>query len=559
MRGFLVAPLLLLLSSTAGRSIEVNQPTSEDLNGAASVHSLCGDDLIPPTTERILPGYGGGGMKIAAKPEAQAFFDNGMQLAHAFTHQAATAAFKESTRLDPLCAMCLWGEAWSIGPTINFPVDAATQVKAGKLLDTAERLAATGSPLEQQMIAALKLRYQNGGGKGSGDYAFARAMDAIAAAHPDSDEILTITADAWMIPSLLTDSKANLPHAIDLLQTVLKRNPDYTPAIHFYIHATETVGTPGMAEHYADRLATLAPSASHLIHMPSHTYYWIGRYHDAADANVRAASRALEDVKAAKLTGEDSIWRLDYHAHNVQFGVGGALISGDAKDALDLAKPMLAALTKKPPQSAYGTMAAGTGYAAMGRFADPAAVLTMPDPGAGLPLERAYWHYARGEAFARQGKADAVRAEAQSIAVPALKANPDKADKAARDMAQIAQLVLMGRAEMADNNPNRAFGYFARATRLEESRIVTYFADPPAWWYPVRRSMAAALFAAGRYDTALTQADAALKRRPNDPVATMLKAEALAKLGKTDLAASEKASAASMWHGDASAFTTALI
>lgn len=548
MRLLMIAPMLLLAAPANGGWAAVD--ASDVAPAAATVHSLCGDDTIAPSTAHILPGFGAGGMPIAAKPQAQAFFDSGMQLAHAFAHQAATGAFKEAARLDPLCDMCLWGEAWSEGPTINFTIDAATQVKAGKLVDTAERLAATGSALEQQMIAALKLRYRHGGGKGSGDLAFARAMDAIARAHPDSDELMTIAADAWMIPAALRDSKDNVPRAVELLETVLKRNPDYTPAIHFYIHATEMMGYPAKAEPYANRLPALAPGASHLIHMPSHTYYWVGRYQDAATANVRAAALADADVKAAKLTGADSIWRLDYHAHNVQFGIGGALISGDAEDALSLARPMLDNMRRHAPETAYGKMAAGTAYAAEGRFADPAAVMALADPGPAMPLVRAYWHYARGEALARQGNAADVQAEAAAITIPALPDNADKAAKAARDMARIARLVLVGRAAMLAHHPDQAIKPFMQATAIEESKVVTYFADPPAWWYPVRRSVAAALLAAGRPADALAQADAALKRRPLDPVTTALRADIQAAIGKPDAARADRVLAGRYWHGN---------
>ncbi|MBX9731765.1 MAG: hypothetical protein K2X59_10585 [Sphingomonas sp.] len=562
MRLLLTMPMLLLTAPIAvsGSSSDQGGPAA----GAtpAAVHSLCGDDSIAPSVEHILPGYGSGGMTVAAKPAAQAFFNNGMQLAHAFAHGAATGAFVEAARLDPLCAMCVWGEAWSQGPTINFPIDTATMIKLSKKLEGAERLAATGTPLEQQMIAALRLRYHDGGGKGHGDLAFAKAMDAISRAHPDSDELATIAADAWMIPASLNENKNNLPRALALLESVLNRNPDFTPAIHFYIHITEMMGFPERAEPFANRLPRLAPAASHLIHMPSHTFYWIGRYQDAARANVSAAALAQEDAKAAKLTAPDSIWRLDYHAHNVQFGVGGALISGDAGDALALSGPMLAWMVRTPPQSPYGIMAAGTGYAAQGRFADPATVLNLPDPGEKMPLVQAYWHYARGEAFARMGDAAAVRREAAAIKLPRKTAVPaDTATgwTAARDMARIAQFVLIGRAAMIEHQPDLAIKAFTAATRIEESKAVTYFADPPAWWYPVRRSLAAALLDAGRPAEALAQANAALKCRPLDPITTGLRGNILAKLGQAEAGARDRASAAKSWHGDSTALATPLI
>ncbi|CAN5309209.1 hypothetical protein BH10PSE15_BH10PSE15_17990 [soil metagenome] len=260
MRVLLLAPLLLLLAPAPG---------SEIADAALGAAHLCGEDVIAPSTARVLPGYGKGGFTVrTASPQAQAFFDNGMQLSHAFAHKAAIAAFAEARRLDPLCAMCAWGEAWASGPTINYPVDAATQVKLGKVLDSAERLAAAGPEKERRMIAALALRYRSGGGKGAGDFAFARAMDDLARAYPDANEIATIAADAGMIPASIGNNTAGLPRAVELLEGVLGRDPDYTPAIHFYIHATEMSGFPGRAEPYADKLAALAPAASHLVHIP---------------------------------------------------------------------------------------------------------------------------------------------------------------------------------------------------------------------------------------------------------------------------------------------------
>jgi hypothetical protein len=90
-------------------------------------------DTVAPKTPMLMPGYGGGGFKITTSvPQAQAFFDNGMQLAHAFAHKAAIEAIQEAVRLDPKCAMCLWGQAWAAGPTINFT---KTEDEIAKLAD----------------------------------------------------------------------------------------------------------------------------------------------------------------------------------------------------------------------------------------------------------------------------------------------------------------------------------------------------------------------------------------------------------------------------------------
>ncbi|MDO7844353.1 hypothetical protein [Sphingomonas immobilis] len=523
MRTLLLAPLMLLLAPAAA-------PALDQTEAAPSLHKICGGDLVAPSTT-VLPGYGTGSLAIATNtPAAQAFFDNGLQLSHAFAHKAGTAAFQAARRLDPACAMCAWGEAWSLGPTINYPVGADEQAKASKIVAEAAKLAASGPEKERQLIAALALRYTRGGGSGPGDLAFAKAMDDIARAYPDDSEIATLAADAWMIPTPQKGPKQarqdRLHRAVALLEGVLKRDPDFTPAIHFYIHATEMSGFPGRAELYANKLATLAPAASHLVHMPSHTYYWLGRYQDAADANVRAAAIDAADAKAAKLPEPDGIYQLTYHAHNVQFGIGGALISGDAKSALALSAPIIAAVAHMPKGPGYYDMAAGTGYFAQGRFADPDTVLALPDVPADRPFLRAYRHYARGEALARKGDAVGVRAEADAIPTRiAIDAKKDDSAPQALGLTRIARFVLMGRAAMLEKRPDRAAKFYAAAARIEESPLFADWTDPPSWWYPVRRSLAAALLAQGKPKDALAQADAALKRRPRDPVTLALKTE----------------------------------
>lgn len=552
MRAWMVLPLLALMPATVSDGA-MTLPLSVLLAGAP----ICGgDDAPPPRIPEIMAGYGGGGFAIThTNPEAQAFFDNGMQLAHAFAHKAATAAMARSVQLDPTCAMCLWGAAWTDGPTINYTIDAAKMKEAAGKVAAAEKLLTPATPVkERELIAALKLRYVNGGGNGAGDRAFAKAMDALAMRYPEDDEIAVITADAWMVPTALSNGTKNLPRAVALLETVLKRSPDYTPAIHFYIHATEMSGFPARAEPYADKLPGLAPHASHLVHMPSHTFYWVGRYQDAADANVRAVAMGIENAKRQGLPQPGGEWQLPYHGHNVQYGVGGALMSGDAKDALALSGPMLAAGPRDPHgPNPYVQMAMGTAYAAEGRFAEPKDVLALPDPGDKLGFARGYWHYARGEAQARLGNAAGVRAELALIPEHAGPSNQADMTAQSTQLLRIARYVLEGRAAMIEGHPLVAARAFEKGAALDEAKMMGVLSDPPAWWYPVRRSYAAALLAAGKPKDALAQADLVLARRPNDPVTQSVRADAEAALGMAEAAAKDRALVARGWRGDKAA------
>lgn len=475
-------------------------------------------EAVPPRA-MILEGYGNGGFAITtANPKAQAFFNNGMQLAHAFAHEAAVEAMQEAVRLDPQCAMCLWGQAWADGPTINFGKSEDEVSKLATLAEKSADLAKTkGTNRERAMIKALQLRYTNGGGGKDGDLRFAKAMAALASEYSEDNEIAVIAADAWLMTKADTaeDWKLNADLAIPLLERVLRRNPNYTPAIHFYIHATEIAERPALAEPYADRLAALAPRASHLVHMPSHTYYWVGRYEDAAKVNMRAVEIGIENAKKLGLPAPNGVWGLPYHAHNVTFGLGGALQAGDADIALRLGRPLVEMSQNDKHAGAYRQMIAANGYYAMAMFAEPKEVLALPKPN--LPFLEAAWHYARGEAYAKLGNVESVRKEAEAIHGVSGELDKDDGSLQAQTMTYIARNVLVGRADMMDHRPREAAQAFAEAAEHEESDDFRSVSDPPAWHYPVRRDLALALQAQGDLAGARREAAAALEFRKNDP------------------------------------------
>jgi len=483
-------------------------------------------DMAAPKTPMILNGYGDGGFKITtANPKAQAYFDNGMQLDAAFAHKAAHEAMEESVRLDPQCAMCRWGLAWVSGPTINFTKSEDEIADLAKTVDEAERLAKkSGTDRERELIGALKLRYHDGGGNQPGDLAFAKAMTALAARYPTDKEIGTIAAAAWLMSGPATpegqelDSKVAMP----MLERILAEDPNYTPAIHFYIHASEGAGQPAKAEAYADKLAALAPNASHLVHMPSHTYYWVGRYEDAAKTNMRAVEIGMDNAKRLGLALPDGIWNLPYHGHNVTFGIGGALMSGDSTIALKLARPLVARAAAREADSTPMIFSL-LGYAAMARFAPAAETLALPEPKSAYI--RSSWHYARGEVFAAQGDIARLRTEIAGIEGVKGAVNRDDGSFQAAQVPLIARAVLTGRVAMLEHRYADAAAIFREAAELQENPDFRLFSDPPVWWYPVRRDLAAALLASGDRVGARKEIVDSLSLWPRDPVALALRSK----------------------------------
>ncbi len=490
-------------------------------------------------------GVGTGGFPIATtKPEAQAWFDYGVQLAHAFYHDDAKLAFERAEAIDPTCAMCAWGEAWAAGPTINFDVDAAAQAADKALAAKAAKLGGAESAKNRGLISALKQRYM--ARDAASDLAFAQAMDRLSRKYPMDSEVAIMTSDAWLIVSSLHNDNQGLKRAVEVLEPVLTRSPNDTGAIHFYIHATEMAGEAGRALPYAERLAGLAPGASHLVHMASHTYFQVGRYEDAAAANAAAIGADGAYLRAAHDPTPQG--KVAYHGHDLRFGLASALISGDAPLGLRLADHTAFAF---PASVAGSQMVRGSTYEVYGRYA-PERALALPEPAKDLAVAAALRHYARGEALATKADVAGVKAEATLtvLSADAAKALPADSRDATVAVVKIAQLTLEGRAAMLEGRPNDAAKAYKAAAELQEAKLSAPFMnDPPQWWYPERRSLAAALLAAGKPGAAAKEASRGLHAWPLDPLSLKMKSQAEAALGQTAGAARDMASAKQGWHG----------
>ena len=487
-----------------------------------------------------------------ANAPAQAWFDYGLQAYHAFLHAETKQALAKAAALDPSCAMCAWGESLSLGSTLNTQATPDETAKALTIANRAARLVAPGDERAAALIAALQLRYRPIAPPEGREQAYGKAMDAIARRYPQDDTIATLTAHALIIPAR-QDDYSGVARAQELLETVLARTPDETAAIHYYIHATEFAGHAPLALAYAQRLGRLAPSAGHLVHMGTHTLMRVGLYQEVALSNAQALKVDAQTgvPAAANPTGSR------YYLHNYLFGLGGAMMAGDRPLALKYAEhaavgfPMSSDLDR-------GTTAQARSLVALGRFA-PDRALALTEGPSDLRILKIYRHYARGEAYAAKGDAAGVNREAEAINAlhtEAIKA----AETTSIPVAEIAAGVLTGRAAMLSGQHDRAAVIFARAAIAQEKAFpVPKNFDPPPWWYPVRRSLAAAELKAGRYAEAERAAHASLAEWPRDALALRILAEAEARQGRKGAARDHRAAARRNWRGDVTSVPINLI
>src|SRR4029434_1989028 len=280
------------------RLAQTEVPRAE-MSAASSVVGFA--DTEPP----LWDGLGSVTYKITTTNErAQAYFDQGLRLAYAFNHGEAQRAFRMAQKLDPNCAMCFGGEALVRGPNINLPMQEDAVAPAFAAAQKAKALAGKVSPREQALIGALAARYGSDpkAARAPLDAAYAAEMAKVAAQLPDDDEIATLYAEAVMDlspwnywkPGGREPNPESRP-IVPTLERVLARNPGHPGAIHLYIHAVEASDRPKRAEPYADRLRGAIPAAGHLVHMPSHIYYRVGRYLERW-RTTRLRSRSMKNI-----------------------------------------------------------------------------------------------------------------------------------------------------------------------------------------------------------------------------------------------------------------------
>jgi tetratricopeptide (TPR) repeat protein len=454
----------------------------------------------------LFDGYGDHTHKITTgNPKTQAYFDQGVRLLFGFNHAEAIRSFREAARLDPACAMCWWGVAFALGPNINLPMQPDAVAPAWAALEMARSLEPKASPEEVAWIEALAARYAQNppADRHPLDEAFAQAMAKVWDSYPNDLDAGVFYTEAMMDTQpwdyWQSDAKTPKGHGAEIVETlegVLKREPLHPGALHLYIHAVEASTTPERAEAAADKLEPLMPAAGHIVHMPSHIYFRVGRYEDAVKVNTLAAQKDEAYIAACKAQG---FYPLAYYSHNIHFLWTSSEMLGryaSAKDAArrvikasDAGLPMAAGL---PPVQLYRLVPVVTDLR-FGRWND---VLAEKLPPPELKLTTAVYRYAR--AFAYANKRDFKHA-AQERAL--LAAMITKKEFAAIDafpvpgtkMAELGLTLVDGEVARMKGNLPKALVYFKKANDLYDAIPYT---EPDYWHQPVSHIYGAALLQA---------------------------------------------------------------
>jgi tetratricopeptide (TPR) repeat protein len=434
-------------------------------------------------------------------PEAQRFFDQGLNQIYGFNHQEAIRSFQRAAELDPKLAMAHWGVALALGPNINLDVDPEREKAAYEAVQRALSLAVGAPDEERAFIEALAKRYSIDPKADLKQLAvdYKNAMGEVVRRYPDDLDAATLYAESAMDlrPWKFWDSQGKpaegTEEIVAVLESVLRRDPNHMGAIHYYIHAVEASTNPERALTYAPKLSTLAPAAGHLVHMPAHIYMRTGDYANAALSNKVAAEA---DLALFKITGNGGMYPVMYYNHNLHFLAIARTMEGRFADALAAARALEANVG---PHVHMMPMLEGfmtTSQLVLVRFRRWDDILRLPQPEAGMVGTTLVWHFARGMAYAAKGKTSDAEREMKML-VNGEKGVPAEAAfglNSAASILKIAENVLSARIATARRDYKPAIAILKKAVEMEDALA---YDEPPAWFLPVRESLGGALMLGG--------------------------------------------------------------
>ncbi len=491
--------------------------------GASAQHDHAGAKAAEP---EIQAGMGTWHHAITTRnPEAQKYFDQGLAFLYGFNHDEAARYFRRASELDPAAPMPYWGLTLSIGPNYN-DVE-VNETRAASTYDAVKKAlerVPNASEAEGDYVRALAKRYASADPKSDWktfhlDYC--NTMRDLVRKYPDDLDAATMFGESlmmlrpWQLWTADGKPAPGTEELVAVLESVLRRDPDHPGANHFYIHAVEASPNLERAIPSAMRLLTMMPAAGHIVHMPGHIFLQTGDYDLAAETNVKASDA---DRAFVQRTGATGMYPLMYWTHNMHFIAFARAQQGRYEQAEQAAKDMVKNVGDGDLEPHMQMLEAVHLYPTMVdlRFHRWDEILATPQPRPERKLTRAFREHARAMALVGKGRMmEAVATRTQFEALR--KALPPESlyliNNKGSDVLALAAATLDARLAWARGERSESIRQWRRAVELEGG---IQYDEPPAWFYPVRQSLAAALLRNGQAREAEAVFRETIARHPRD-------------------------------------------
>jgi tetratricopeptide (TPR) repeat protein len=455
-------------------------------------------------------------------PAVQERFQRAVALLHSFRYAETERAFREVLAQDPACAIATWGIAAilmsnplaGIGPSPQWAERGKTAIEQGRRIGAKTQR-------EHDYIEAVGAYYDDWANRPERTRQLnrARAFEALAARYPGDDEAQIFYALYLAATQSLADqSYRTYLAAAQILETQFAKHPDHPGVAHYLIHSYDAPPIAAKGLTAARRYASIAPSAPHALHMPSHIFTRVGAWTESIATNERSAVAARQDKDF-----DEQLHAMDY----LVYAYLQVARDADARRVMD-------------------DGATVTGFTTL-RFAGPYAQAAMP---ARYAIERGDWkqamtlevrpsqfpftaaltRFARALGAARSGDAASAEKDVQELARLRDALRTAKHEYWASEV-EVSFLGAAAWTALAQGRRDDALRLMRNAADIEdknEKHIVT-----PGRILPARELLGEMLLELGRPGDALTEFEASRSREPERFRGTYGAAEAALRSGDT--------------------------
>lgn len=492
----------------------------------------------------LMKGIGTASIKITTKsPLAQQYFDQGLNLMHAFWDVEAYRAFREAANQDPNCAMAYWGIYNALAQNSQ---EMATERSTA--LKRAVELMPAATDREQHYIRSISLLAEQGKGRP----AWISELETLINKYPDDVEAKLLLANSLSTPagSYLPDGRPREGklYGQTILRNLLVTHPNHAAVHHYWLHAVENGPRPEEALASAEKLTQLAPNSGHMLHMPGHIYYRLGQYEKARKAFLASLDFDLKYMREQNVHPINN-WN---YTHNLDYLVANCAEEGRYTEAVKYAQ-MLADVPSDDDRLAstglgyilYGGHTALTRLQMRYGMWDEAikrlesGVLPTATPSG--KYQSAILSYLKGMSAVDKGNA----ADAAKFADELQKANDDLAAQRSQNASDwyfghatrvVAVHLLDLRGSAASVQGSHAEAEKLLNEAIEREKNLGYW-EPPHYTRPVLESLAAAYVRAEKFDDAVRAYEKVLQARPESGFALAGITAAYKKAGNTQKSA----------------------
>jgi hypothetical protein len=458
-----------------------------------------------PAQEKAVEKLGKVDFPVSCTAEAQAQFNRAVAMLHSFWFPQAPKAFAAVSEIDPDCAMAHWGIAISqrANPLVG-PPDAEA-LKRG--LASVEKAKAIGAKTqrERDYIAAIELFYKDSDklDHRARVLAYEKAMEQLYLSYSQDIEAAIFYALALNEAIDYRDKTyARQFKAAGILEKAYAKQPEHPGVLHYLIHSYDFPPLAARGLPTAQRYASVAPSAPHALHMPSHIFSMVGMWQESIKSNREALGVAKNYV------------------HAMDFMVYAHLQLGQDGEARRLLEESAALYKTQAPTAQLtptgGVLAVHTAFAAIparyaierGAWADAAALELRPS----TPAADAITYFTRAMGAARQGDVDSARkdiAQLESLKNTLMKSK----QKYWADQVEIQRRAAAAWVAQAEGKKNEALKLMRSAAALEDASEKHVAMENRLW--PMRELLGEMLLQINEPAQALKEFEASFKASPN--------------------------------------------